>query len=204
MFTYSVSGDLRFISHHDTLRFFQRALARAAVPVRFTEGFNPRPRIMIPLPRPVGVASNHEAVVVETDGPIDPPQGLHALASQCPADLKMIGVRRLAPGEKPRPACVRYEIDPADPPIPDLPDRVRSLLEAQVVPYERVHPKKATRRTVNLRDYIADLYLVERAVVLSLKVTESGTAKPSEVAALLGYDPGAVNHLVRRLEIQWQ
>jgi DNA-binding MarR family transcriptional regulator len=41
-------------------------------------------------------------------------------------------------------------------------------------------------------------------VIMTLVVTESGTAKPSEIATLLGYDPGAVNHRVRRLEIQWQ
>ena len=60
---YTIGGDLRFISHRDTLRLFQRAVARAALPVRFTEGFNPHPRMMIPLPRPVGVASQAETLV---------------------------------------------------------------------------------------------------------------------------------------------
>ncbi|GAF87148.1 unnamed protein product, partial [marine sediment metagenome] len=57
VFGYDVDGDLRFISHHDMLRLFARSLARAALPVRFSEGFNPHPRLSIPLPRPVGVAS---------------------------------------------------------------------------------------------------------------------------------------------------
>src|SRR3990172_12981655 len=79
LFAYSIDGDLRFISHHDTLRLFRRALARADLPVRFSEGFNPHPRIMIPLPRPVGIASRAEGLVVETVGLIDPDDALRRL-----------------------------------------------------------------------------------------------------------------------------
>jgi radical SAM-linked protein len=203
MLTYSVAGDLRFISHHDTLRLFQRAFARADVPVRYTEGFNPRPRIIIPVPRPVGVASDDEALIVETDGPIDPERILQALSEQTPAELRVLGVRRLQAGERPQPARVRYRIEPAEPPIPDLASRITRLLETEVVPVQRVHVTKGTRQTVNIRPYIADLLLDDQAVLMTLIVTGSGTAKPSEVAAALGYDPGAVNHRVRRLEIQW-
>ena len=71
VFTFSVTGDLRFISHRDTLRLLQRAVARADLPVRFSEGYNPHPRIAIPLPRPVGVASDDEAVVIEFERIID-------------------------------------------------------------------------------------------------------------------------------------
>jgi radical SAM-linked protein len=158
----------------------------------------------IPLPRPVGVASDHEAVVIETIGPVDPVAVLQSLERQTPADLHVIDVRRLSPGEKPKPARVRYALEPAEPPIPDLPDRVRNLLESKIVPIERVHPKKGKRQRVDLRPYIVDLLLERQAVIMTLIVTGDGTAKPSEVAALLGYDPGAVNHRVRRLEIQWQ
>jgi len=204
MFTFSVSGDLRFISHHDTLRLFQRAFARAAVPVRYTEGFNPRPRISIPLPRPVGVASDEDALVVETTGPVDAGSTIEALNRQAPPDLRLLGIRPLAPGERPSPASVRYRLAPDEPPVADLESRVRLLMATDVVPFERIHPKKATRRIVNLRPYIRELVVDGGDVLMTLAVTGNGTAKPSEIAALLGYDSGAVNHRVRRLEIQWQ
>ena len=63
-FEFSVTGDLRFISHRDTVRVFQRALARAALPVAYSEGFNPHPRLSLPLPRAVGVASEAELMDV--------------------------------------------------------------------------------------------------------------------------------------------
>src|SRR3989304_8362378 len=84
LFAYSIDGDLRFISHHDTLRLFRRAMARANLPVRYSEGFNPHPRIMIPLPRPVGIASQAEAIVVETELPIDPDEALQQLRRHTP------------------------------------------------------------------------------------------------------------------------
>src|SRR3990172_12933571 len=96
LFAYSIDGDLRFISHHDTLRLFRRALARADLPVRHSEGFNPHPRLMIPLPRPVGVASCAEVIVVETERPIDPDDALQRLERQTPEGIAMLSSRRLA------------------------------------------------------------------------------------------------------------
>mgnify|MGYP001608428956 CR=1 FL=1 len=98
MLTFSIAGDLRFISHHDTLRLFQRALARAALPVRHSEGFNPHPRMTLPLPRPVGIASDAEAVIVEFDQSVAPDDLLQRLQRHTPADLNLFGVRRLAVG----------------------------------------------------------------------------------------------------------
>ena len=56
---------LRFISHHDLMRAFQRAVRRAGLPVRLTEGFNPRPRIVFPVALEVGVASLDEVAEIE-------------------------------------------------------------------------------------------------------------------------------------------
>ena len=72
VFAFQVDGDLRFVSHHDMLRLFRRALARAEVPMRFSQGFNPHPRMSLPLPRPVGMASETEALMIETECDVDP------------------------------------------------------------------------------------------------------------------------------------
>lgn len=204
VFSFSVLGDLRFISHHDTLRLFRRALARASLPVRYSEGFNPHPRIMMPLPRPVGIASDAEAIVIETDGPIEPDDALLRLERQTPTDLRMLRVRRLEPGERLVPALVRYRVEPADPAIVDLPHRLRQLLEADVVPVARKNPKKAGTSSVDIRPYIGAIVVDNGAVEMTLRVTGCGTAKPAEVAGLLGYEASAINHRIRRLEIQWR
>src|SRR5260370_20214464 len=56
---------IRFNSHHDLMRAFARAVRRAKLPVRLTEGFNPRPRIVFPVALEVGVASLDEVAEIE-------------------------------------------------------------------------------------------------------------------------------------------
>ncbi|MBN2271219.1 MAG: DUF2344 domain-containing protein, partial [Sedimentisphaerales bacterium] len=57
---FRIWGNLRFLSHAETMKVFQRACARAGLDVAHTEGFNPRPRLSLPLPRSVGVESDEE------------------------------------------------------------------------------------------------------------------------------------------------
>ena len=71
---FSVDGDIRFLGHRDMLRLFARAVVRSAfggLAVRYTQGFNPHPRLSIPLPRPVGIASDAECLVLELTEPAD-------------------------------------------------------------------------------------------------------------------------------------
>ena len=64
---FKIEGRLRFLSHVETLKLFQRACARAGLQVRYSEGFNPRPRLSLPLPRPVGVESQDELLCVRVE-----------------------------------------------------------------------------------------------------------------------------------------
>jgi radical SAM-linked protein len=186
------------------LRLFQRALARAAIPVRYSEGFNPRPRTTIPLPRPVGVASDDEALIFETTGPADAEAMFAALSGQMPEGLRALKLARLDRNSSLQPAVVRYRLEPASPPIEDLPAKVEGILQTDVVRVERESPKKATRQSVNIRPYIDKIVLDGGAVYMTQFITPGGTAKPAEVAAILGYGAKHVNHLIRRLEIQWK
>jgi len=204
MFAYSIDGDLRFISHHDTLRLFRRALARADLPVRFSEGFNPHPRIMIPLPRPLGVASVAEVMVVETEHPIDPEDALQRLARQTPEGIQMLSVRRLALAERLQPTLVRYHFDANDLSMDELNSRARSLLDSKTAVVQRISPKNPKGRSFDVRPFIAELWTVENGVEFTLRVSQDGTAKPAEVAGLLGYDAATINHRIRRLEVQWR
>lgn len=204
MFAYSIDGDLRFISHHDTLRLFRRALARADVPVRYSEGFNPHPRIMIPLPRPMGVASCAEVMVVETERPIDPDDTLQRLDRQTPEGIAMISSRRLALAEHLRPLQVRYHLDATEPVTEELNSRVRSLLDSKTAVVRRVSPKNPKGRPFDVRPFIADLCAAENGVEFTLNVSQDGTAKPAEVAGLLGFDAATINHRIRRLEVKWR
>ena len=51
---------MRFLSHAETMRLFQRALVRAGVQIAYSQGFNPHQKMSLVLPRSVGVESDDE------------------------------------------------------------------------------------------------------------------------------------------------
>ncbi|MBU0719058.1 MAG: TIGR03936 family radical SAM-associated protein [Planctomycetes bacterium] len=204
VFSYTVGGDLRFISHHDTLRMFQRALVRAGIPLSYSQGFNPHQRITIPLPRPVGVASQAEAIIVETESPIDEHETLRTLDCHTPHGIRITAIRRLAQGERLHPDLVRYRM-PLDESAPgDLESRVHRLLESDCVHVERDEPRGRRSRRVDIRPYIVEVSANCATVDFVLRVTDAGTARPAEVAAQLGFNAGLVNHRITRVEVKWR
>ena len=61
---FKIGGSLRFLSHAETLRLFERACVRAGLNLQYSQGFNPHPRFSLPLPRPVGVESDDELLTL--------------------------------------------------------------------------------------------------------------------------------------------
>ena len=61
---FKIGGSLRFLSHAETLRLFERACVRAGLNLQYSQGFNPHPRFSLPLPRPVGVESDDELLTI--------------------------------------------------------------------------------------------------------------------------------------------
>jgi radical SAM-linked protein len=73
-------GNAVWISHLDLMRLFQRAFKRAGLPLKHTQGFNPRPFVAIALPLSVGVESKCELLDFDLDGePIPNDEIMHRL-----------------------------------------------------------------------------------------------------------------------------
>ena len=58
-------GPLRFISHHDLLRCWERLLRRAELPLRFSQGFHPKPRLSFPIALSLGAIGAQEILEIE-------------------------------------------------------------------------------------------------------------------------------------------
>jgi len=205
---FRISSDVRFISHHDAMRMFQRALARAGLPVAYSEGFNPHPRLSLPLPRPVGMASEAELLLVRLTAPVGADEALARLAPQMPKGIELTRIECVAPDGRAsefEPVAARYRLAAApDEHPPDLAARVAAVQHADVVPVIRVDRKTSRVRTLDLKDFLMDIQLAaDSGVDFWLKVTPQGSIRPSEVAATLGYDADSINHRIRRLEVRW-
>jgi radical SAM-linked protein len=203
-FSFRVEGDLKFISHGDTLRMFRRALVRADLPLRYSAGFNPRPRLTIPLPRPVGMASLAEVLIVEFNRTVDPDHARDGLTRQVPSEITVIGTRSLEPGERLVPVEARYHLDVGTSPPADLQDRIARLLDADVVHVSRCRPQSTQTQELDIRPFLISMHLVKDIVEFTLHIRSTGTARPAEIAGQLGYDPNTINHRICRMEVRWQ
>jgi radical SAM-linked protein len=101
--------EIRFLSHLDLVRAFHRALRRARIPVRLTQGFNPRPRIVFPVPIEVGTASEDDVAELELAREMSLEEIASRLAPVLPCGLVLRGVRilpcRRRPGKVREIAC---------------------------------------------------------------------------------------------------
>ena len=198
-----IEGDLRFISHHDTMRLFERALSRAQLPVKFSQGFNPRPRLSLPIPRAVGIASGVELLVVDLAEPAEPGVVLDRLSEQMPAGLKLTDAWMIADKHPPQPVRVDYEL-----PLP--PDRVetvsqatQNLMAAPTWAIERTGPGARKIKDIDLKQYLAEASVCEGILRWTVHVTAGGTLRPGELLAAVGLPPQEWQHHVRRTGVQW-
>jgi radical SAM-linked protein len=94
---YARRGRLRFSSHRDFQRALERALRRAEVPVAFSQGFNPRPRVSYANAAATGVASEAEYVEIAVTVRLDPELVRAALDAALPPGLDVLEVVEARP-----------------------------------------------------------------------------------------------------------
>jgi len=180
---FSKRGRMRFISHHDLMRLFERAVRRAGIPVRMTSGFNPHPRISFPLALGVGVESGAEVAEMSLHTWMPAEELKEKLNAALPEGISVESATPIAPGEKAEVSDVTYEIILRRP-RPDLAEKARSLLAREEVPVER--KKKDKSKQVDIRPFLLDITADYDRMVIWLKVTPSGTTNPEEVLRALG------------------
>ena len=181
-----------------------RACARARLPVRHSEGFNPRPRISLPLPRPVGIASDAERVLIEFSEPIAAETITARLSEQMPSGIHIRTGRILDSRDRCSPTLVRYRVTTQGIDRQLLECNAARMLRPEPINYRRFVHKNSRHVQIDLRPYIEAIDVADGHVDFTLLVTAGGSAKPAEICDELGIGARDVNHLILRLEIVWQ
>lgn len=168
---YAKRGRLRFTSHRDFSRAFERALARSRVPMAYSSGFNPHPRISYAGASPTGAASEAEYLEIGLSQQTDPQQVGVALDEALPTGLDILDVVVSAGGslsDRLEGSLWRMTIGGLG--AADAEVAVRKFLAATEAPVERM-----TKKGVRMFD--------ARAAVISL-VTAGVTDSAPECAIL--------------------
>jgi len=179
---FTKKADARFLSHHDLMRFFERAIRRAGLPVKMSQGYNPRPRFSIAAALGVGVAAEQEILDVELAEPLDPEVVRKKLSAAMISGIEIISAEGVE-GKPPRAASARYDVQ-LPPELEIEADAPQRLLAADEVVVERVGKDDELKR-INIRPYILEIFTSGRTVRMRLEITDSGSARPDEVVAAL-------------------
>ncbi|MDP8233843.1 MAG: TIGR03936 family radical SAM-associated protein [Candidatus Saelkia tenebricola] len=94
LFIFSKVGILRFISHLDLMRLFQRVLRRAEIPVVFSKGFHPHPKIKFERALKLGVESREEKLYFKLLLPLSPDELMQRFNAQLPKGVQIISACR--------------------------------------------------------------------------------------------------------------
>jgi radical SAM-linked protein len=197
---FRVVGDQRFLSHHDMMRLWERAMRRAGLPLRMSEGFNPRPRFSLSEPRSVGVASDAELLEFELADWVSPETLLDRLRRQLPESIVADSLDLVRPSDKARPEAVVY-LAALPEPVTDLADRVAQVLALATAPIVRRRP--TGDKSLDARPFIESLAAEGQQVRMVLRTGPGGTVRPDEVLRLLGLQADAVARTdIKRIEIR--
>lgn len=200
---YAVEGDLRFLSHHDEIRALTRAIVRARWPLAYSAGFNPAPRLSIPLPRAVGVAADAQRAAVElsTLGTLET---LHsALADTLPEGLPLRHIMAAPQGRKPHATAVEYVAELTTDECSAVTPRIAALLSAASRIVARTDRDGRERGNIDVRPSIVALCIENQTLRIGLRLDDGPVARPHEVLAELGFVPNASIHRLRRTAVTW-
>ena len=157
---YAKRGRLRFTSHRDFSRAFERAVFRARIPMAYSSGFNPHPRISYAGAAPTGSASEAEYLEIALAEVIDPARAHADLDAALPDGLDVIEVVQSAGGSMAdRLEGSWWRITLRDTPADDALRAVEALLATDEIIVERMTKKGV--RSFDARAAITSLVLAD-------------------------------------------
>jgi radical SAM-linked protein len=181
-------GDLRFVSHHDLMRAFERMLRRASLPFRSTEGFHPQPRLIFALSLPLGVPGLAEVLEIEWTESIEPDAALSRLNEQSPPGIEFLSAKRIDIKQTARVRRAIYRLEVPASEVESLRDRCAKITASDELWVDRERPRP---QQVNIRPYVKSLTCETDCLEIDLWVTPEGSARADELVREL-----QLNHLL--------
>lgn len=182
---YAKRSRLRFTSHRDFSRAFERALVRARVPMAYSSGFNPHPRISYAGAAPTGSASEAEYLEIALAQVCDPEDVRAALDQALPEGLDILRVKEASPGALAEQLTAsKWLVSVTDIDQEKLSEAVVDFLGASSIEVERI-TKKGPRQ-VDVRAAVVAMVLDGDAGQMELTLRhQAPTVRPGDVLAAM-------------------
>lgn len=93
-------GALRFIGHLDVMRFFQKLMRRADIPIAFTGGYSPHMIMSFASPLGIGLTSDGEYLDIELTAPVDSQEAVKRMNEECVEGIEVLSIRQIQDEKK--------------------------------------------------------------------------------------------------------
>jgi radical SAM-linked protein len=191
------------------LRLFQRACMRAGIKLRHSEGFNPRPKLSLPLPKPVGVEVDDDLLSLlldASDSAFDPEQFKEALSAQLPQNCRVLAVTAAKQRAAPQPRDAAYLLPLSQEHLSkELKTRIDRLMASDSLNLNRrLAAKRSTCKNVDVRPFIKSITFHNEGIVVECKTSPAGSIRVDEILELFELDDQKLAEPVRRTSVQWQ
>jgi radical SAM-linked protein len=190
--TFSKQGALRYTGHLDLHRLWERAMRRADLPLSYSQGFHPQPKISLASALPLGFSSRGEMLDVRFNEEIPTEEIASRLKENLPPDIQITQVEIVderQPALQTQVQSAAYHVQLTEPVDgSELKQKAEALMASESLPRER------RGKFYDLRPLIETLVVVlesDEKISLQMKLAarEGATGRPEEVLNALGIEP---------------
>lgn len=187
----------------------QRALVRSGIPLAYSQGFNPRPRMSLPLPRSVGVLSDDEMLCAQVSDEIqrDDSAIFELISSQLPAGCTVSKVH-LKEGKfklQAAGACYRFMLQ-----ISSINDKLLSNIDRVADFCKEIKPLIVRRQSgkkkakdVDVSRYLERIRIENESVYFDVLITPEGSVRVDEMLEILELETADLAEPVKRVSVKW-
>ena len=193
-------GDLRWISHRDLVRVFERIFRRAGLKLSMSEGFHPKARMSFPSALALGIAGQDEIMDVELADNEAADVIAQKLDALTPPGLIIHEVRKLDASEgKARVERLVYQFPVPESRRHEVAGRIDQFLSR--LPYSI--KREGRKEPIDVGDSLEQLLLEDGFVRVVLRTTPTAAVRPREILMLLGLDDlEAEGHWISRTAVE--
>ena len=177
---------LRFISHLDLQRFFQRAVNRTGLPIAWSQGFNPHPVMSFGSALALGWTSEYEIIDIKLSAPMGRKRTEDAIRAALPEDLPVLEVRMVDDRHAAPMALVKmadYRVDLEGESASAVLEQIPAFMARETV--TAMKKTKSGEKEINARPMVIELTPDDTGFNARLMLTERESIKPDLLVALL-------------------
>ena len=190
--TFSKQGALRYTGHLDLHKLWERAARRAGLPLAYSQGFHPQPKMNIAAALPLGFSSSCEVIDMRLEQEISLDGLVDKLNATMPEGIRVLDVKQAderAPALQVQVLSAEYEVVTTEAGFgSDLKRRIDSVMESGSI----IRTRRG--KEYDLRPLIEELSLIPALspdgrggkIVMKLSAKEGATGRPEEVLDVLG------------------